>query len=202
MSTSSCRSARLISHSCSSGVPAMTAQPSASSTDVPCASSMTWRATHVGACTPFVIDVIGTSSLSKPGHSPANMPRETSPWSRLDAVRALGHPQAHDGHVEHGRVAALVRLGTEREHALDGHARRGVVAAEVLGDEVDGEPVDAGGHGVWVVKTVPARLTSRASSNVIAGLVATSSRMRSRPRNPACPSFVWYTSAPGAPMRQ
>ena len=59
------------------------------------------------------------------------------------------------------------------------------------------------GTGVCVVKTVPARLTSSASSNVIDGLAATSSRMRSRPRKPAWPSFVWNTSGAGAPvMRQ
>ena len=41
------------------------------------ASSKTSRATHVGACTPLVIEVIGTSASSKAGHSPLNMPRLT-----------------------------------------------------------------------------------------------------------------------------
>ena len=39
------------------------------------------RATHVGACTPLVIEPIGTSASSKAGHSPLNMPRLTSPCS-------------------------------------------------------------------------------------------------------------------------
>src|SRR5579884_2825731 len=36
---------------------------------------------HVGACTPLVTDVIGTSSTGTSGHSPENMARLTSPWS-------------------------------------------------------------------------------------------------------------------------
>jgi len=59
------------------------------------------------------------------------------------AVGALRQPQAHDRHVEHGRVAALEVLGAEREDALDRNTGGGVVAAEVLGDEVQREPVDA-----------------------------------------------------------
>ena len=47
------------------------------------ASSKTSRATQVGACTPLVIDVIGTSSSSKPGHSPLNISRDTWPCSWL-----------------------------------------------------------------------------------------------------------------------
>jgi hypothetical protein len=36
---------------------------------------------QVMTCTPLVIEPIGTSSTSKPGHSPWNMPRETTPCS-------------------------------------------------------------------------------------------------------------------------
>ncbi len=64
-----------------------------------------------------------------------------------DAVRPSAEAQAHDGHVEHGRVAAVVVLGPEGEDALDGQAVDRHVAAEVLRDEVAAEPVDAGGHG-------------------------------------------------------
>ena len=42
---------------------------------------MTSGATHVGACTPLVIEPIGTSASSKAGHRPLNMPRLTSPCS-------------------------------------------------------------------------------------------------------------------------
>ena len=45
------------------------------------ASSMTSRATQVGACTPLVIELIGTSASSKPGHSRWNISRLTSPCS-------------------------------------------------------------------------------------------------------------------------
>ena len=53
-------------------------------------SSKTSRPTQVGACTPLVIEVIGTSASSKPGHRPANISRLTSPCSWRDAVGALG----------------------------------------------------------------------------------------------------------------
>ena len=43
------------------------------------ARAITSRATHVGACTPLVIDPIGTSASSNAGHSPLNIPRLTSP---------------------------------------------------------------------------------------------------------------------------
>ena len=64
-----------------------------------------------------------------------------------DAVGALREPEAHHGHVEHGRVAALVVLGAELQDAVDGDAGAGVVAAEVLRDEVAREAVDARGDG-------------------------------------------------------
>ena len=53
------------------------------------------------------------------------------------------------------------------------------------------------GTGVWVVKTVPARQTSRASSKLRP--CSAYSRMRSRPRKPAWPSLVWKTSGEGYP---
>jgi hypothetical protein len=46
------------------------------------------------------------------------------------------------------------------------------------------------GTGVWVVKTVADRTASSASSNDIPSLFV-SSRIRSTPRKPAWPSFVW-----------
>ena len=49
------------------------------------------------------------------------------------------------------------------------------------------------GTGVWVVKTVEARDTSRAVSKSSLGPLSStvSSRIRSRPWNPAWPSLVW-----------
>ena len=52
--------------------------------------------------------------------------------------------------------------------------------------------------GVWVVNTVPARQAVSASANDSPDMV--SSRIRSRPRNPAWPSLVWNTSGCGRPV--
>ena len=41
----------------------------------------TRSSTQVGAWTPFVTLVIGTSSASNPGHSGLNISRLTTPWS-------------------------------------------------------------------------------------------------------------------------
>ena len=58
------------------------------------------------------------------------------------------------------------------------------------------------GTGVCVVKTVPARETSSAVSKSSWGPSGStvSSRIRSRPRKPACPSLVWNTSGAGVPV--
>ena len=62
------------------------------------ASSMTSRATHVGACTPLVIEPIGTSASSKAGHRPLNISRLTWPcssetplarWARRKPITAM-----------------------------------------------------------------------------------------------------------------
>jgi hypothetical protein len=77
-STSRARSARFVDHRSASETVAVAAfQPPPA-----IAFSSSRRisgATHVGACTPLVIDPIGTSRSSNDGHSPANMPRLTSP---------------------------------------------------------------------------------------------------------------------------
>ncbi|PQM47573.1 hypothetical protein C1Y40_02221 [Mycobacterium talmoniae] len=54
------------------------------------------------------------------------------------------------------------------------------------------------GTGVWVVNTVEARTTVSAVSKSSPAPVI-SSRMRSAPRNPAWPSFMWNTSGSGSP---
>ena len=63
--------------------------------------------------------------LVEAGHRPANMLAADVAVQLRDAVGALGEAQAHDGHVEHGRVAALVVLGAEREDLVDGRRRSG-----------------------------------------------------------------------------
>ena len=62
---------------------AQNASVSSESESAPCASasSITSRATQVGACTPLVIDPIGTSASSNAGHRPLNIPRLTWPCS-------------------------------------------------------------------------------------------------------------------------
>lgn len=61
-------------------------------------SRNTSGATQVGACTPLVTEVIGTSEGSKPGQSPANISRLTSPcrvetplarWARRSPITAM-----------------------------------------------------------------------------------------------------------------
>ncbi len=78
--TSRPRSARLVDQMTSDGSSSTTSKASRPSL---VASACTSRATQVGACTPLVIDAIGTSAGSKPGQSPANIHRLTSPCSTL-----------------------------------------------------------------------------------------------------------------------
>ena len=68
-------------------------------------------AAQVGPCTPLVIEPIGTSAGSNPGHSSSNMLAADPPVQLRHPVGALGQPQAHVGHVEHRRVV----LGAEGE---------------------------------------------------------------------------------------
>ena len=76
---------------------------------------------------------------------PLEHPARDVPVQLGDAVGALGQAEAHDGHVEHRRVTALVVLGAQRQDPFDGDARAGAGVGEVLLDERPGEPVDPGG---------------------------------------------------------
>ncbi len=49
--------------------------------NVSCARATSEGSVQVGACTPLVTEVIGTSDWSNPGQSGPNMPRLTSPCS-------------------------------------------------------------------------------------------------------------------------
>jgi hypothetical protein len=141
------------------------------------------RSTQVGACTPFVIDEMGTSRSSNRAtarRTSAGSPRRAAATRRWRAGRA----QAHDRHVEDAGLATGIRLGAKRQDRVDRHPLDRVVAAEVGADLVGAEAVDARGTGVWVVNTVAARTASSASSNVMP-VVLTSSRIRSMPMKPA-----------------
>ena len=84
--------------------------------------------------------VRGVEARPQPGeHLPAHRAVQLA-----HAVDALRQPHAHDGHVEHARVAAGEGLGAERQHPV--HRQRGLRlrAAELSPDQVHGEPVDAG----------------------------------------------------------
>ena len=84
-----------------------------------------------------------------------------------DAVGALREPEAHHGHVEHRRVAAVVVLGAEREDAVDRDARRRRCRRRSTARSGrSGKRSMPAGTGVCVVKTVPARETSSAASKV------------------------------------
>jgi hypothetical protein len=63
-----------------------------------------------------------------------------------NTVRPLRYPQAHECHVEDGRVATGRVLGAKGEHPIDRQAKRIVGRAEVMLDQPAREPVDAGGY--------------------------------------------------------
>ena len=79
---------------------------------------MTSRASQVGPCTPLVTEPIGTSSASKPSHSPPNMPRDTAPcsWDTPLARWASRRPMCAMLNMP-GFV-----LGAEREDPVHRHA--------------------------------------------------------------------------------
>ena len=82
-----------------------------------------------------------------------------------DAVDPLREPHAHHRHVEHVRVAARVGLRAEREHPVDRQpAARRRPAAKYRSISSRGNRSMPAGTGVCVVKTVPARDSSSASS--------------------------------------
>ena len=107
------------------------------------ASSMTSRATHVGACTPLVIEPIGTSASSNAGHRPLNISRLTWPCSSETPLARCEIRKPITAMLKTARVAALVVLGAEGQHVLDGYAGGRAGLAEVLLDELAREPVDA-----------------------------------------------------------
>ena len=101
-------------------------------------------ATQVGACTPLVIDVIGTSFWSNAGPQAGEHLAADLAVQLADAVGALGQPQPHDRHVEDLGVAAGVVLAPRVRIRSIGRPGQALSAAEVLADQIAREPVDAG----------------------------------------------------------
>ena len=123
------------------------------------ASSNTSRDTQVGACTPLVTDEIGTSAASKPGHRSLNIPRLTMPcsfatplrrcasrspmWAMLKTVGSSSSPSSSTRSSGTPWNASPVKTPS-----ISSRGKRSMPA----------------GTGVCVVKTVPARTASSASS--------------------------------------
>ncbi len=140
------RSIRLVSQICASVV---LSRPSNMSSESPGRRSrrsapLISRATQVGACTPLVIEVIGTSDGSKLGHRPANIPRLTTPCSLDTPFARWASRRPMIAMLKTRRVAALEVLGAERQDPVDRYAVAEHVGREVLLDQLDREPVDTG----------------------------------------------------------
>ena len=157
------------------------------------ASSSTAGDIQVGACTPLVTELIGTSSASKPGHSGWNISRLTRPCSLLTPFARWA-----------SRSPMWAMLNTPGSVSAPSSSTRSTGSADHSGCSKwwrtwprPNRSMPAG-TGVWVVKTVPARTACSASSNV--SPVLTSSRIRSTPRKPAWPSLVWNTSGSVPPV--
>ena len=123
-STSSDRSCDRIHHRCPGSTSCSRSQTPGSLNESEPASSRPscnhCGAAQVRACTPLVIDPIGTSSGSNPvpqlvEHGPAH-----AAVQQRDAVGPLRQPQPHVRHVELGRIV----LGAERDDPFRRHARQ------------------------------------------------------------------------------
>ena len=114
-------------------------------------SSSHCGAAQVGACTPLVIEPIGTSDGSKPGHSSLNISRLTRPCSsdtplaRCASRRPMWAMLNFDGSssAPNAMIRSSGTPGSSREVAPDGLPS---AAAEVALHHLHREPVDAGGH--------------------------------------------------------
>lgn len=83
--------------------------------------------------------LLGVEARPEPGeHLPADLAVQQG-----DPVRPLAQTQAHHGHVEEVRLASGIGLHAEGEDALDVDAREFGVGAEVAGDRLPVEAVDA-----------------------------------------------------------
>ena len=174
-STSSARSCDRIHHrwpgsTCCSRcqVSGSLSEPRSSRRAAPGPARSTAGAAQVGACTPLVIDPIGTSFGSKPGHSSLNIVAADPAVQQRHPVGALRQPQAHVGHVELRRVV----LGAERDDPVQRHpgqqprvrSRRPARCRSSACTISTGNRSMPAGTGVWVVNTVRDRTTASAVS--------------------------------------
>ena len=171
-------------------------------------AATTAGAAHVGACTPLVIEPIGTSAGSKPGHSSLNMPRLTLPCSsetplaRCASRRPMCAMLNFDGSSSapnammrsSGTPGQQPRSSAPADRAL--RQRSSELPKYRLTISTGNRSIPAG-TGVCVVNTVDERTTVSAVSK--SSPASISSRMRSTPRNPAWPSFMWNTSGEARP---
>ncbi len=147
-SSTSCRRMRRFTPQNSASESAALLQSACSVSPVPSVDSARPRSAgsvQVGAWTPFVIDVIGTSSESKPGHRSPNMRRLTWPcsfdtpfarWASLRPITAMLN----------GLVAGSAPGSTPRASASAGSTPGRSERREVPLDERAVEAVDARGH--------------------------------------------------------
>ncbi len=161
--------------------------PSSCNPSLPVVRSNISGATHVGACTPFVTDVIGTSAVSKPGHIEPNMLRLTSPCSRLTPLARWPSRNPMCAMLNMPGSSSSAPRARIRSIETPGQALAPPKYARIRSSGNRSMPA---GTGVWVVNTVPARTACSASSKPSAAVLpatgrSTSSRIRSRPRNPA-----------------
>ena len=137
----------------------------------------------MGACTPLVIDPIGTSASSKAGHRPLNMPRLTSPcstetplarWASRKPITAMlktdGSPPSKSS-VPSARIRSTGTPGVAP------------ASPKYCSTSVRGNRSMPAGTGVCVVNTVDARPISSAVSMSSRGPASStvSSRIRSMP---------------------
>ena len=160
--------------------------------------------TQVGACTPLVIEVIGTSASSKAGHRPWNISRLTWPCSWETPLARWARRKPITAMLNTAGSPPVVVLGAEREDPVDRYAGERAGRAEVLLDRASrGKRSMPAGTGVWVVKTVRgarrprARCRSRAAGRSPRRSARGSARDRGSRRGPR---WCGTPRAPRAPV--
>ena len=118
--------------------------------------------THVWACTPLVIEMIGASSGGMSGHRSPNISRLTSPCScatpldRPASRRPITAMLKRSSGASPGRCPSAIRSSTPTPTSAH-------QALKYLSISSRGNRSMPAGTGVWVVKMQPARTASMAS---------------------------------------
>ncbi|CPU29287.1 Uncharacterised protein [Mycobacteroides abscessus] len=151
-------------------------------------SSSHCGAAHVGACTPLVIEPMGTSAASKDGQRPLNIDRLTWPCSSDTPLArwASRSPMWAMLKVEGSSSAPSAMM---RSTGTPGSKVESPDSPKYRRTRSTGNRSMPAGTGVCVVNTVLDRTTVKAVSTS-SPCCPMYSRMRSSPRNPACPSLV------------